>query len=97
MVCLDGSVGRPCVASGLAPDVKDNRHSGEPWIGVQGRHRNSPTLSFRRKPESSQIMVVYKSCQSSGCRIRSGMTRCIVIPANPRSGVRVRRQLSDRS
>jgi len=38
------------------------RHSGEPWIGVQGRAR-----------ESSQIMVVYKSCQSSGCpRIKYG-------------------------
>jgi len=34
-----------------------------------------PTVepSFRRTPESSQIMVVYKSCQSSGCpRIKYG-------------------------
>ena len=45
----------------------------------------SQAHSFRRKPESSQIMLVYKSCQTSGYRIKSGMTVFVVIPADPGS------------
>ena len=59
----------PC----FLPQVWHNgmhRHSGEPRIGVRGRRRNPV-----------KHMVVHKSCQTSGCRIKSGMTKCIVIPA----------------